>query len=612
MNKKILGIVVGALIIVVVGSLMVMKSKGITPVKGIEGLIKPSISLESPAKFLPSDTVMFYSLSDLKGIWSDISKSKFWADFSNLKVWADFNIKENIKKIQGTLEERIKLEVTESRIMDLLGSRVTVGVAIDHNSKDVKVYLQSYVGKTIQFIEKSLNESTGTEAKKSEYNGETILLFPAPQGNGPEIRYALVNNILTVVFGKGETDIQHIIDLIKGKGDSLYTEANYSQMLKNYGGDNDCISLYYSDFSKIYGILPDLIKPLMDASPEQFAGFNMQEMTKNLEQLLMIGGKAVRTNDGVKMLSYLVPNMSKLTAEEKEAWNSKPQKLESISFVPSDAILYSTTGMIDAPKLWKTFNETANQPAPQSPNATAPAALPLAGVLSALKDFEKNYNISLEKDVIGQIGNEASFVFGGINLDSAIPVPRISLLIKSSNAQGLKDKLKGVLEKLLSSGTSPIPVTIESKAVEGTDFVTMKTQFGEGFSPVMGATGSWLVISSNAVTAEKLLKSSKGESPLESSDAFKKINSGNGLANQLTFVNMKSGMTLVSDLMNWLLQKKDMIPQAEQYKEIAASIATYAVPLLESLKVLDTLGFSSSKEGDMTVQEVTLNISDLK
>lgn len=619
MNKKILGIVIGVVALVLIASIGIMKSKGISPVKGIQGIIKPSVELESPAKFLPGNTIMFYSLSDLKGIWGDISKSKFWADFLNLKFLSDFNIRDSLKKIVGSLEEKIRFEVNESNIMDLLGKRVIVGVALDSATKDVKVYLQSYVGKKIEFLEKTLNGATGIEAKKTEYNGETILLFSPAAGadanaGSPEIRYVLVNNVLTVVFGKGENDIKQIIDLIKGKSESLYNDKNYAEMLKYSSGDSDCISQYFADFTKIYGILPELLKPLIEAQPEQFAGLNMGELTKNIEQLKMIGGKAYRTREGVRMGSYIVPNFEKMTAEDKKTWNIRPSKLESLSFAPADAIFCTATGLLDAAKLWQTFSEATASSAPAgngTPEA-ASAANPFAAILSGIRDFEKKLNIDLKKDVVDQIGNEMSLIFSGINLESQIPIPRIGLIIKSPNPSGLKDKLKTIMEKMFSAENAPVQIKLESKTIEGIDFMVLKTQFGEGLSPVAGVSDSWLVFASNAAVAEKIVKAKKGSETLIDSPSFKIMAGKNDSSSQISYGNLKAGLSLLTEIINWVLQRKDLIPQAEQYKDMAATIATYAVPFIECLKVFDTIGFSSSKEGDISVQEISLNIYDLK
>ncbi len=103
MNKKIIGIVIGLTLVLSV-IIVVLKTKGVDPVKGVKSMVSPTIELESPAKFLPSNTIMLYSISDLKGIWNDVANSNFWKEILNLRVLSDFGIKENLNKVLALLE----------------------------------------------------------------------------------------------------------------------------------------------------------------------------------------------------------------------------------------------------------------------------------------------------------------------------------------------------------------------------------------------------------------------------------------------------------------------------------------------------------------------------
>ena len=61
-----------------------------------------------------------------------------------------------------------------------------------------------------------------------------------------------------------------------------------------------------------------------------------------------------------------------------------------------------------------------------------------------------------------------------------------------------------------------------------------------------------------------------------------------------------------------MLQRKDMIPAFPQSDEIAKNIATYAIPLINCMKVLKSMGFSSYEGKDnSSVQEMNLIIKDL-
>ncbi|EKD27378.1 MAG: hypothetical protein ACD_79C00739G0017 [uncultured bacterium] len=606
MNKKILGIIIAVIVVIVAGTI-VLKKKGIEPIKGVTSALKSSVAYDSPAKYLTNDTVMVYSLSDLKTIWKQISASKFYNNFINLKLWTDFGVKENFNKVIASFEEKIGMPINESTIMDLFGSQIIVGLSVSENTKDVKLVIQAYVGKATQIVEgmfKSAIASGNQNITTADFENEKITVYMPKTENEIEMRYALVNNILIFTLGKAEDEMKNVINLIKEKNsESLLKNTNYNEALKLLSGDNNANSFYFADFTKITPMVSEILKPLMEAQPEQFAGMNINDIAKNLEQIKFLGGKAYQSTSGIKLESYVSPNFDKMDDNAKKAWKEKGGAITVLKMIPNDALLLNATANLNLTRLWEVFNAQSE--------ANQGTGSPLQTIMASLKQFETNYGIDLNKDIIANIGNEMSFVFSGIGMDAAVPIPRLALILKSGNPNALRENLTNIINKALTSNPeNPLPITVENK----NNVTVLKTPLGEGLSPIIGTIDTWMYISTNQALADKMAQTFGGKSPDISQNAlFKESNlPGNGKSSQLNFIDLSGLNDLMQSLINWVIQRKDMIPQAGQFNDIINTVQAYTTPFLECFKVFKSLSMSTWDKDDNTVQEMNLIIKDLQ
>jgi len=603
MNKKILGSIIGAVVLIAI-MIGVFKSQGVDPTSGVKSIIKPSIKIESPAKYLTGNTIMFYTLSDLKGIWKDISASKFWNEFSNLRVWTDFGIKENLAKAVGELETRIGMKVTESRFLDLFGNSITFSVVMDKKGEKIRVILQSFIGKTSQFVESSLKNMI--PATNITYNGIDIkTVVPKTEGTS-KIAYAIVNNILTFTFGDAESDLKEIIDIIKGnKEQALINDSNYKTMQKFLGGDENCNSFYYIDFTKISTQLKDILKPLIEMQPEKFQGVDIDEVAKNLKQIKFVGGKVVRTLSGINMISKIVPDLDEMSPEQKQSWSKKKEIKNVLQFAPKDALLINASAGLDLKQLWNTVSETSNK------DPKANTMNPISNVLSVLKQFETSYDINIKNDIIDKISSEMMFLLSGINMEGMFPVPNVCFIIQSDDSPGLKKNISSILNKVLTGDNVSLPITLAEVKEDGLDLTVLKTPLGDNLSPVLTEKDGWILIATNKSSLLNILKvKSGGIENLIKSDEFKTGVPVADISSQCSFADLKGLNIQLKEIIDWVLQRKDMIPQAEQYKDIATNIATYLVPVLDSLQVFKSFGFSSYKKGEISTSQINLILKD--
>ncbi|MBN2143638.1 MAG: hypothetical protein JW774_03345, partial [Candidatus Aureabacteria bacterium] len=557
MNKKIVGIIIGSIIVLVAASLLVLKKQGVDVIKGVQSISRPSLAIESPARYLSANTVMFYSMSDLKELWADITKSRFWEEIKKLRMWNDIGFEENLNKAKSTFEEQFGIKLTESRIMDVLGTRFTFAVALTTGSPDIKVIFQSYISKLGEGFLGAFFEKMSEKAKKTDYNGETIVLIPPETPDAPEVRYVLVNNILTFTFGKAEEEIKTIVDLIKGnEGKSLIKDDIYNSSKKQLGGDENFQFLYYTNFSRTAPMLKDILTPFLEAQPAQFPGLDLKEIAKNLEQIQYIGSIATRSAEFFKMKTYVSPNFDKMNEEQKQLWNKADNALHTIKFAPAASLLFNVTSNFNAGQLWKTVIEstTPAAPAPGSEETAGGAVTvnPLQGILDGIKNFENQYGVNIQKDIIDLMGEELGFVFTGISLEGAFPIPRLGLALQGKDAKALKNKLSELIEKsLTSSGEETggtIPLKLVKRDIRGSEWSMLETPFGEGLSPVIGAVDSWIILAINSAFAEKMLDGFEGKSEtLKSNANYKKI-SYKEKNSQLTFSDIRGLNQMLKDI----------------------------------------------------------------
>lgn len=611
MNKKLIGIIGGIIVVLLIG-MTVLKDKGIEPVKGIKAVMKPSIDVESPSSFLPENTAMYYSMSDLKGIWSDIQGSNFWKQFSSHRLWTDIGFKENLNQMLSTLESQIGMEITESRLMDVLGRQVVIGVVFDSETAKPRVIVQSFVGKATQFVEgllKSMPETTDS-VKQTEHKGEIIsTMLPQEGSTTPfSVSYVLVNNIFTAVFGEDDEELKGIIDIIKGDSkDTLLSSSDYKKFEETYLNQGSGSIIYYADIEKISGDMEKIIQPVVEAAPEQFAGVSIEEVTKKFKTVAQAGGAIFRTNSGLMLKSHVIPNPEFLSDEEKLlAEQNKSQKLGSLKLTPVSALISNITTNIgnNLNKTWGGFLEST--PSAQS------SGNKINDILQTIKTIEEGFGFSIQKDIIDQLQSEMLFVFDGINLEGMFPIPRLALVFEVKDGAKSLNKITGIISEALKGETTPIPLSFNDKTILGDSFKVLTTPLGEGLSPVIGHSENWLIIATNSLTGENILKSKKGQADsIVNSSTFKDYVSTDKEYSNCNLTDIRALNKQLRTLLNWLLQRKEMMP-VPNLESIATNVSTYALPIMEQLEVFKAVAFKSYKEGNISIQEGNIIIEDLK
>jgi hypothetical protein len=576
-------------------------------VKGVTKLMTPSLGLQSPAKILPDNTLFFYSVSDLEGLWGSVTRSKFWETVKQMRFWKDIAFQENLDKALALLKDQIGMELTESRVMDIFGKRFTMAVTLGENS-DICVFLQAHVSKKTEFLEATLQnliERSNNTIQKTIYTDENIFFLPASSPEQPEIRYTLVGDLLTVAFGKADMDIKNCIDLLKNKSASLSKNPNYEASRKFLGDDENYHMLSFMDFTRLASVLPKVIEPFQKAQPQVFANINIEEISKNLQQIKYVCTRGVWGSDGLfNVKTFVVPDLDKMNADQKTQWTQTEKSLQAMDFFPLESLVVNVSGNLNAEQLWKNFTETAN-------SADVNNANPIAEIISAITAWETSSGIRIKEDLIEQMGEEMGFVFNGVNFEGQLPVPRLGIILKAKNASALYTKLTQAIEKLVTDAKSLLPLTLEKKTLHGAEVTALVTPYGEGLSPVIGYLDPWVFIASNEAFAEKLLISKDGQKLSEKETFQKIIPDAHGTASQINFVDIAGIVTMLKNLLNEVLNK-NLLLALPNGKELSANISTYVFPILDSLFVFDSFGFSSRKQDSVLVQVVNLQLHDLK
>ena len=623
MNKKILGITIGVLILAVLvigGALLLKKKSGVDLLSGVTRIMTPSLDLQTPAKYLPENTLLFYSMSDVEGLWDGVVKSKFWEELKKLRLWTDIAFQDNLNKALAVFKTKIGMELTQSRIMDIFGKRFTVAVLLGQNSEDVNVFLQTHVSKKTDFLEAILQtfiKQTVQNMQETTYQDEKIFFLPASSPDQPEVRYTLVNGLLTVAVGKTEASIKNIIDLLKGSGGvSLSQNPNYESSQKFLNDDQNYHILSFMDFTRLSTVLPKVIEPLKKAQPNAFKNINLDEISKNLQQIKCVCARGAYGNDGLlNVKTFIVPDLDKMSADQKTQWTQTEESLQAIDFSPLESLAVNFVGNVNAGQLWKNITDAAaaSVSSPEiSPDETKLSANPLAGFMNAISAWQTQSGVRVQEDLMDQIGEELGFVFSGLNFEGQLPVPRFGIILKAKDAPAFYSKLNQILEKTFTGPEAVFALNLQKKTLQGAEITVLETQFGEGLSPVIGHLDSWIFLASNEAFADKILLTKAGSTQkLSEKGSFQKIiPDANGKATQISFMDLAGISTMLKNLVNEVL-KKNLLLAIPNGSEITSSISTYVLPILEILPVFDSSGFSSRKQDSVLVQNMNLQIHDL-
>ncbi|NQS99792.1 MAG: DUF3352 domain-containing protein [Candidatus Omnitrophica bacterium] len=300
-----------------------------------------------------------------------------------------------------------------------------------------------------------------------------------------DLVFASVEDLL--VIGLGEPAVFACLDVASGDQPALTHDKQYiltrsrlSQDAQTIGYGN--LELLFSNVKQVLSSIPatqeeDITKKAQALKQfEKSTGLETIGLSSSLEKVAQT--KAVVLFDKAKM----DPDLAVL-------YSFKPQKNNSISFVPKDVIYYQWSNCLDAELSWDNFQQQLAEQRQHLP----PGAPQFSNIFSGI---EQELGQDIENDIIPAMGNETGGFLADINMDGPFPIPEILFFLK------VKDQ--AVFETALDTLTAKNTLPMRSEMYKDINIKYVSLPFGKGFQPGYCFLDDYLLIA----CSQKLLKQS--------------------------------------------------------------------------------------------------------
>lgn len=609
------------------------------------------------AEILPQDVSFYYSIQNLETIWKNVKSSNFWKEFSNLRLWQDIQITSGIEDLKSQFKENVGVEMTEDNFLKLAGQQLVIAVipGADQNTPPkILIISQAKNREALADITKPIIEKVkkGDPAKIEELNhkGKAITHVKPATEDQPNIYIAILDSILVVGIGDTLPNIQQTIDISSGSSkESLASSENYKKIMGQIADKKTLAGVFYMDFAKMKDYFKNLTIPGTEGTPQQAA--------TGMDTINLISGWT-EIKEGLITKLYIYPNTQALTPEMKKMWEEKPEVPATLKFIPEKVLLYIVSNSLNLQAVWNMW--TSNLKA-QAPEQTQP-------ILDGIASFEKDWNISINNDILPLIGNEVAFVFTDINTEGFVPLPKIGLalkvndkaktdalianLISKNNEQAAAEAAK--LEKLSESAAKETPtaettseeatstetdlqqsisfqINLADETYEGQTIKTLQLPLGGvGIAPGYTYIDNFLAIGLTTKTLQEMIDVKNGKlKPLTEDPMYQKLSAILPKENnQASYINTERLMDIGVGVCNWIISFQQLaIPQGpapedpkllEQFNQqkanAEATIATInnnIIPLLKTLKAIRLIASASINKPDHIEQTLILRVEDI-
>ncbi|MDP8262256.1 MAG: DUF3352 domain-containing protein [Candidatus Ancaeobacter aquaticus] len=608
--KKIVGIVIGVLVLAVVIYMIIPKGGVVVAGKGLEN-------------YVPKEAVAFYSIKNLESSWKDIKNSDFWKQLQLIPAVQNLNAGQSINALTSALKANLGVDINEKTVMDLIGKDLAIAIVVGaRNDPEPKVIVLANIGSqktasnTVNSLISKAKSTAGTSVSNWKYSSVEFTNVKSTDPTAPELNYALINNTLVLGVGKTKSAVEKVADLVTGKSkDSIAHSKGYAIVNKlAAGAGRNIIGTFYMDFEKISQTVGKINLPIPGGAVPANLGAPLS-ILKNI-------GGVTWIDQGIKTKIIVTPNKANMDETTRTLWDVKPKKAESLAFVPEGTVLYSVSNSLDVAGMWKMWKSNIAKQAPDQSKA----------ITDALANAEQTMGMSIENDILAWIGDEIAYTFNEVNVEGVFPIPKMSLIVKVKDEEKARTFLRKLVdlvnERALAPAATaaattatapPFQLNLEKTSYSGVEIDSIMVPLvGKGLSPGYAVIDGFLVISTSAATLEKMIDISQKKGTSLTNDVnFKKVSSVvSGKVNQMGYINTEKIFDTAIDICNWVISFQQLnIPGTgvtpDQINATRSMLSETVIPVLRCLKAVKVVGISTIYTEDGIEQNISTRIDDI-
>lgn len=558
------------------------------------------------AKLVPQDAVFFKTSVDVENMWDIIVKSNFWKSVTSLKVWDDSGARAGLQSFAEQFKENVGVELTKENIMSLLGKEIAVGVCVQPgDTPNIQGYLmfrgnpkakaEEVIGKLDGILRKHA-EQAGEEAfKDAVYKGTKITTLKAEE-MPVEIQYGFIDDIFALGIGTGSAELNKIVDLAGGTGESLASNANFQKIVAASKMSNGKYAgTFYADLQKVGQIFAGMDESHFPAAMQPI----MMSLKQSLSMPMVVGGTGyLDQGEVIRLVSMPVGEMTNKLMEM--GLKASPAAGTNLKYIPADSVAYvGMNSMPDPQEMWPLLLEQWEEQ----------GAMPAMNMIFG--QIEGAFGIKIADDVIPWVGNEVAMLFSDIDTKPGFPYPKFAAMVKIKDmgkAKAFLTKIDAVVKELVEqTGFQFKPVAYGGQSFNSVA-ISMPMPMPISLTPAYGIVDDFMVIGSNDDLIKQMIDASKGQAKdIAANPAFKAMN----IPAQTTatfFGDWGKLMGSLKSVAAWVVQFTEAQPMGESIKGV---VETHVVPIANVLSALQTMGGYQLNQGNMSVATYIIRVKDL-
>lgn len=527
---------------------------------------------------LPAQPLVYVNVSDIEKRLAEFQKTKLWRKVS--KIDGAMLLEKSGASAQDIVGyEKFVKGFTSSLSNPLLAKMFGQEVALAiYPGSSVKTPQEAVSGtllvtrlkpeaKFIEFVS-SLYAKMDKKIVTSQDKYKNLDVTTLELDKGFNIVYVQIKDLLVIGFDKKQ--VTAAIDVSSRSAASLAGDSDYratfNQLFK------PAHTFIYADMRACAKAFESSVEAISKLSGTGSAQARQAEEMRAFQKFSGFRTIGVSMTDGDVDKSKFVVLFDKTKLEPiiAKTYSVKPIQNTTARFIPKESLWYQWS-CFDPKVTWESF--MSDEPfSPQANRGPAPADI--------VKGIEGALNLSIEKDVIGAIGNEGGNALINIDLNGPFPVPGIMLFVKVNNKAEFEKLITSLLEK------NNFPTSVEDYKNKNIKYAVLP--FGENLQPGFCFLDNYFLIA----TSHKVLKScidaqeNQAASLLSDKD-FQSVNFGlTDRANGVNFIKVSALLERLKGVGDWYVGLATLIASSSQsYQkagEMNAQLLKDAIAKLET------------------------------
>ena len=204
---------------------------------------------------VPDTAPLLFQVTELEKSWTSLESTEFYSSLTNLIIWDDPAVSSAIEELKAGLknaEKDIGVPINKETIMSVLGQKVDFAIVPLNEMPGLLLITDlkknSSAIKFLDYLQKQMNPS---EVKNEEYQKIEINLIQV----SPDFTLVYFFNQDKLVLTNQKKLTYQCIDLLKGKGKTLFESKKFAEMTKDYGSYSH---LFYADAKKAIELIKNV------------------------------------------------------------------------------------------------------------------------------------------------------------------------------------------------------------------------------------------------------------------------------------------------------------------------------------------------------------------